>query len=166
MLFARLLLSPMPHARVSRLDISEALKVPGVKAIITADDIPTPGDSMTDGGGVVKANPLGERALTNEPKYEGEPILAVAAVDELTACDRAHPHRVRAAAVCRRSARHAATRWPESAGGRQRLDSPGRRRRPERHPDDRRDQVDGAGLRRLRPGQGADRQGAGHLVVR
>ena len=87
MLFARLLLSPMPHARVSRLDISEALKVPGVKAILTADDIPTPGDSMTDGGGVVKANPLGERALTNEPKYEGEPILAVAAVDELTACE-------------------------------------------------------------------------------
>ncbi len=87
MLFTRLLLSPMPHARVSRLDLSEALALPGVKAILTADDLPTPGDSMTDGGGVIKANPLGERALTNEPKYEGEPILAVAAVDELTACE-------------------------------------------------------------------------------
>ena len=28
-----------------------------------------------------------ERALTNEPLYEGEPILAVAAVDELTAAE-------------------------------------------------------------------------------
>jgi xanthine dehydrogenase molybdenum-binding subunit len=87
MLFTRLLLSPMPHARVSKLDLSAALAMPGVKAILTADDLPTPGDSMTDGGGTVKANPLGERALTNEPKYEGEPILAVAAVDELTACE-------------------------------------------------------------------------------
>jgi xanthine dehydrogenase molybdenum-binding subunit len=87
MLWTRLLLSPMPHARVSRLDLSEALAMPGVKAILTADDLPTPGDSMTDGGGVIKANPLGERALTNEPKYEGEPILAVAAVDELTAAE-------------------------------------------------------------------------------
>ena len=75
----------MPHARVSRLDLSEALALPGVKAILTADELPAPGDSMTDGGGVIKANPLGERALTNEPKYQGEPILAVAAVDELTA---------------------------------------------------------------------------------
>ena len=87
MLWTRLLLSPMPHARVTKLDLSAALAMPGVKAILTADDLPAPGDSMTDGGGVIKANPLGERALTNEPKYEGEPILAVAAVDELTAAE-------------------------------------------------------------------------------
>ncbi|MGE3177627.1 MAG: xanthine dehydrogenase family protein molybdopterin-binding subunit, partial [Vicinamibacterales bacterium] len=73
--------------RVTKLDLSAALAMPGVKAILTADDLPTPGDSMTDGGGVIKANPLGERALTMEPKYEGEPILAVAAVDELTAVE-------------------------------------------------------------------------------
>ena len=33
------------------------------------------------------ANTKGEKALTNEPVYQGEPILAVAAVDELTAAD-------------------------------------------------------------------------------
>ena len=87
MLWTKLLLSPMPHARVTKLDLSAALAMPGVKAILTADELPTPGDSMTDGGGVIKANPLGERALTMEPKYEGEPILAVAAVDELTAVE-------------------------------------------------------------------------------
>ena len=36
---------------------------------------------------MIKANPLGERALTMEPLYQGEPILAVAAVDELTAAE-------------------------------------------------------------------------------
>src|SRR5919206_1510622 len=73
MLFAKLLLSPMPHARVTRIDTRAALGMPGVKAIVTADDFP-------DLRGA-------ERALTNEPLYQGEPILAVAAVDELTAAE-------------------------------------------------------------------------------
>ena len=42
---------------------------------------------MTDLGAVIKANTQGEKALTNEPLYQGEPILAVAAVDELTAAE-------------------------------------------------------------------------------
>jgi xanthine dehydrogenase molybdenum-binding subunit len=85
MLFCKLLVSPMPHARVRRLDTSKALAIPGVKAILTADDLPPPSDSLTDLGTVIKANKKGERALTMEPLYAGEPILAVAAVDELTA---------------------------------------------------------------------------------
>ncbi len=85
MLFAKLLLSPMPHARVRRVDASAALAMPGVKAVITADDLPLPGDSISDLGVTIKASPWGERALTNEPVYQGDPILAVAAVDETTA---------------------------------------------------------------------------------
>ena len=73
MLFTKLLLSPMPHARVRSIDTSAALAMPGVKAILTAEDLP-------DLNGA-------ERALTNEPLYAGEPILAVAAVDELTAAE-------------------------------------------------------------------------------
>src|SRR5438045_9713422 len=73
MLYARLLLSRYPHARVRRIDTRAALAMPGVKAILTADDLP-------DLRGA-------ERALTNEPLYQGEPILAVAAVDERTAAD-------------------------------------------------------------------------------
>jgi len=73
MLFTKLLLSPMPHARVAGIDTRAALAMPGVKAILTADDLP-------DLRGA-------ERALTNEPLYQGEPILAVAAVDELTAAE-------------------------------------------------------------------------------
>ncbi len=73
MLFTKLLLSPMPHARVRHIDASAALAMPGVKAILTADDLP-------DLKGA-------ERALTNEPFYQGEPILALAAVDERTAAE-------------------------------------------------------------------------------
>jgi len=73
MLFAKLLLSPMPHAKVRKIDSSAALAVPGVKAILTADDLP-------DLHGA-------ERALTNEPLYQGEPILAIAAVSEAVAAE-------------------------------------------------------------------------------
>ena len=74
MLFCKLLLSPMPHARVRRIDTSAALAMPGVLAILTADDLPE-----------AALNDI--PALTNEPLFEGEPILAVAAVDELTAAE-------------------------------------------------------------------------------
>jgi xanthine dehydrogenase molybdenum-binding subunit len=87
MLFAKQLLSPLPHARVRRLDTSAALALPGVKAIVTADDLPKPAGGMTDLGVAVAYDPHNERALTNEPLYEGEPILAVAAVDEGTAAE-------------------------------------------------------------------------------
>ena len=73
MLFAKLLLSPMPHARVRRIDADAALAMDGVAAILTADDLPS-----------VKAE---EQGLTNEPVYQGEPILALAAVDETVAAD-------------------------------------------------------------------------------
>ncbi len=87
MLFCKLLLSPMPHARVRSVRASAALAMPGVKAILTADDLPAPADTLTDNGTVIKASKWGERGLTNEPVYQGEPILAVAAVDELTAAE-------------------------------------------------------------------------------
>ena len=87
MLFCKLLLSPMPHARVKRIDSRAALALPGVKAVLTADDLPAPADTLTDNGTVIKASKWGERGLTNEPVYQGEPILAVAAVDELAAAE-------------------------------------------------------------------------------
>ena len=72
MVFAKLLLSPMPHARVISVDASRALAMPGVVGIMRAEDVP-PVEGPR------------EACLTDEPKYEGEPILAIAAVDEETA---------------------------------------------------------------------------------
>src|SRR5436853_7159657 len=85
MLFCKLLLSPYPHARVRRIDASRALAMEGVKGILTADDLPAPADVVTDLGQRIAANTKGEKALANEPVYQGEPVLALVAVDELTA---------------------------------------------------------------------------------
>src|SRR4029079_3208689 len=86
-IFAKLLLSPLPHARVSRLDLSAALAMPGVKAILTADDLPAAADAVNDNGQLILPTIAGKVPLTTEPVYQGQPILAVAAVDELTAAD-------------------------------------------------------------------------------
>jgi xanthine dehydrogenase molybdenum-binding subunit len=86
MLFAKLLLSPMPHARVVRIDTSAAAAMPGVKAILTTDDLPPVVEGANLGEGII-ASTLSERGLTNEPLYVGEPVLAVAAVDEATATE-------------------------------------------------------------------------------
>jgi CO/xanthine dehydrogenase Mo-binding subunit len=74
MLFLKLFLSPLPHARVTRIDASDALKMKGVVAVMTADDLP-------------KIDPPDNTMLTNEPVYFGQPILAVAAIDEETAAN-------------------------------------------------------------------------------
>src|SRR5581483_9106396 len=87
MLFARLVLSPYAHARIRSIDASAALAMPGVKAILTPDDVPGPKDQINDNGTLIKANPRSEKALTNEALYQGEPVLAVCAVDELTAVE-------------------------------------------------------------------------------
>jgi xanthine dehydrogenase molybdenum-binding subunit len=73
MVFAKLLASPMPHCRVTRIDASAALAMDGVIGILTADEVPQ--------------SETGEQCLTNHPHYEGEAILAVAAIDETTAAD-------------------------------------------------------------------------------
>ncbi len=74
MLFCKLMLSPRPHARVRGIDARRAEALPGVRAIITADDVPQLGGTT-------------EHCLTNEPLYAGEPILAVAATSEEIAAD-------------------------------------------------------------------------------
>ena len=74
MVFCRMLTSPMPHAKVKRIDSSAALKLKGVLGIITADDVPA-------------FPPPNNPILTNEPLYVGDPILAVAAETEQLAQD-------------------------------------------------------------------------------
>jgi CO/xanthine dehydrogenase Mo-binding subunit len=74
MLFCKLMLSERPHARVLRKDLRRALALPGVRAILTAEDVPQLGGTT-------------EHCLTNEPLYAGEPILAVAATSEEIAAD-------------------------------------------------------------------------------
>ena len=74
MVFCRLLTSPIPHARIRSIDVSEALKMPGVVGVLLPDEVTH----------VDAPNPP---ILSMEPQYVGQPILAVAAVDETTAQD-------------------------------------------------------------------------------
>src|SRR5580704_19775447 len=60
MLFCKLLLSPLPHARVKRIDAAKALALPGVKGMLTADELPAPADVVTDLGARIAANTKGE----------------------------------------------------------------------------------------------------------
>ncbi len=69
MVFMKLLLSPMPHCRVRNVDDSRARQVPGFIDILRASEVPQPEGPS-------------ESMLTDEPMYEGEPILAVAAESE------------------------------------------------------------------------------------
>ena len=74
MVFCKLLLSPMPHARVRSVDTSRAEAIEGVLGILRASEVtpqPPPNDPI----------------LTDEPMFIGQPILAVAAVDEATAAE-------------------------------------------------------------------------------
>ena len=78
MLFAKMLRSPHPHARITRLDTSKARALPGVHAVITGQDLPTP-------FGILPVS-QDEHALCPEiVRFIGDPVAAVAAVDEDTA---------------------------------------------------------------------------------
>ena len=77
MLHGALLTSPYAHARILSYDASAALALPGVKAVVTGEDIT---------GGPVGLVVKDEHALAlGKVRYIGEPVAAVAAVDEATA---------------------------------------------------------------------------------
>src|SRR2546428_1749650 len=78
MLYGRLLRSTQPHARIKGLDISRALAHPGVVAIVTGADMP---EKMG-----IRPSTQDETALAvDKVRYVGEPVAAVAALDEDTA---------------------------------------------------------------------------------
>src|SRR6266511_2119725 len=56
------------------------------KAKLTVDDLPAVVEGANLGEGII-ASSFSERGLTNEPLYVGDPVLAVAAVDEATATE-------------------------------------------------------------------------------
>jgi 4-hydroxybenzoyl-CoA reductase alpha subunit len=78
MLFGRLLRSTVPHARILRLDVSRAAALPGVIAIVTGDDMPA---KM----GIMPSTQDETALAVGKVRYVGEPVAAVAALDEDTA---------------------------------------------------------------------------------
>ena len=79
MLYGKLVRSTISHGRIVRIDVSKAKALPGVKGVITGQDIP---DRVY--GIVPKAKD--EHALAREKvRYIGDAVAAVAAVDPETA---------------------------------------------------------------------------------
>ncbi len=72
MLWGRTLRSPHPHARIVRLDVGPAWRIPGVEAVITAADVP----GQLTYGLIVEDQPV---FATDVVRYVGEPVAAVAA---------------------------------------------------------------------------------------
>src|SRR3989454_8767573 len=80
MLFGRLLRSTQPHARIKRLDVSRALALPGVVAIVTGADMP---EKM----GIMPSTQDETALAVDKVRYVGEPVAAIAATDEDAAFD-------------------------------------------------------------------------------
>lgn len=83
MLIGRMLRSPHAHAKILKIDTSKAEKLPGVKAVVTADDTPKIkfGSNEYFFPYTVDQYPLEFEKV----RYIGDEIAAVAAVDEETA---------------------------------------------------------------------------------
>ena len=77
-LCGRVLRSPCSHAEIIGVDVSEAQRLPGVRAVVTGADCDSP-------YGVLPIA-MNEFPLARERvRYRGEPVAAVAAVDDATA---------------------------------------------------------------------------------
>ncbi|MEC4668065.1 MAG: hypothetical protein VST65_00875, partial [Nitrospirota bacterium] len=77
MLVGRILRSPLPHARILRIDASRAERLPGVAAILTRADFET-------GLKGVYGRVFSDQTVVAKEKirFVGDPVAAVAAVDE------------------------------------------------------------------------------------
>jgi 4-hydroxybenzoyl-CoA reductase subunit alpha len=78
MLYGRVLRSTQPHARIRRLDVTRALAHPGVVAIVTGADMP---EKM----GIMPSTQDETALAVDKVRYIGEPVAAIAALDEDTA---------------------------------------------------------------------------------
>ena len=93
MLYARVLRSPHPHARIAKIDASKARALPGVKAIVTHETCKVVWGAGGISGGaqyndeVKKITKHRRYAFNNPVRFVGEPVAAVAAVDRHTAED-------------------------------------------------------------------------------
>src|ERR1051325_1202624 len=75
MLYCKILRSHVPHARIVSVDTSKAEALPGVYACITGRDLPIP-------YGILPVSQDEHPLCTDKVRFIGDPVAAVAAVDE------------------------------------------------------------------------------------
>lgn len=89
MLHAGVVRSPHAHATITRIDVSDAVSLEGVLAVITGDEIVEMCNRMPDSAG---PSPWWKRTETyplavGKARYVGDPVAAVAATDRETALE-------------------------------------------------------------------------------
>ena len=80
MLFCKILRSHEPHALIKSIDTSKAAALPGVYAIITGKDLPIP-------YGILPVSQDEHPLCIDKVRFIGDPVAAVAAIDEDVAFD-------------------------------------------------------------------------------
>ena len=80
MLFCKILRTHEPHALIKSIDTSKAAALPGVYAIITGKDLPIP-------YGIRPVSQDEHTLCLNKVRFIGDPVAAIAAIDEDTAFD-------------------------------------------------------------------------------
>jgi len=80
MLFARLLRSTVPHARIRAVDAAAAAAAPGVKLLLTGADFPVP-------FGIMPVSQDEHALCADKVRYVGDPVAAVIARSEREAAD-------------------------------------------------------------------------------
>ncbi len=80
MLYCKILRSHHPHALIKNIDVSKALALPGVLAAITGKDLPIP-------YGILPVSQDEHALCIDKVRFIGDPVAAVAAIDEDVAFD-------------------------------------------------------------------------------
>lgn len=80
MLYCKLLRTHLPHALIKNIDLSKALALPGVFAIITGKDLPI-------SYGILPVSQDEHALCIDKVRFIGDPVAAVAAIDEDVAFD-------------------------------------------------------------------------------
>jgi 4-hydroxybenzoyl-CoA reductase subunit alpha len=80
MLYCKLLRSHLPHALIKSIDVSKALALPGVFAVVTGKDFPIP-------YGILPVSQDEHALSVDKVRFIGDPVAAVAAIDEDVAFD-------------------------------------------------------------------------------
>lgn len=69
MLYGRIMMSPHPHAMITKIDTSKALALPGVRSVLTYENCP---DWIT-------GMPAQKRILDKHLRFVGDPVALIAA---------------------------------------------------------------------------------------
>jgi CO/xanthine dehydrogenase Mo-binding subunit len=80
MLHGAVVRSPHAHARILSIDTSAAEALPGVKAVITGEDLPETSAKLAMGEGALDLHDIGDNLIAHKKAlYHGHPVAAVAA---------------------------------------------------------------------------------------